>query len=85
MSFSLMEAVLLEANASLKLLNKKAIVTGANRSIGRAIAIAFANQGANVVISYRSDAQGAQATVSEIQNKTVWGMQFMLIFHLQTM
>ncbi len=62
-----MEEALLEVKADLKLLNKKAIVTGANRSIGSAIAIAFAKQGADVVISYRSDAEGAQATVAEIQ------------------
>lgn len=37
----------------MKLLEKKAIVTGANRSIGKAIAIAFAKEGADVVISYR--------------------------------
>lgn len=31
----------------MKLHNKKAIITGANRSIGKAIAIAFAKQGAD--------------------------------------
>ena len=51
----------------MKLLGKKAIVTGANRSIGRAIAIAFAQEGADVVISYRSDEKGAKQTVREIE------------------
>ncbi|KTC80680.1 short-chain dehydrogenases/reductases family protein [Legionella cherrii] len=46
---------------------KKVIVTGANRSIGQRIAIAFAEQGADVVISYRSDAPGAEATVQAIK------------------
>ena len=51
----------------MKLLGKKAIVTGANRSIGRAIAIAFAQEGADVVISYRSDEKGAKQTVGDIE------------------
>lgn len=46
--------------------NKKVIVTGANRSIGRQIAIAFAEQGADIVISYRSDKSGAEETVKAI-------------------
>ncbi len=51
----------------MKLLGKKAIVTGANKSIGKAIAIAFANEGADVVISYRSDEKGAADTVKAIK------------------
>ncbi|MGM9452827.1 SDR family NAD(P)-dependent oxidoreductase [Legionella bozemanae] len=46
---------------------KKVIVTGANRSIGQRIAVVFAEQGADVVISYRSDAQGAEETVQAIK------------------
>jgi len=46
---------------------KKAIVTGANRSIGRTIAVSLAEQGADVVISYRSDERGAKDTVAEIK------------------
>jgi NAD(P)-dependent dehydrogenase (short-subunit alcohol dehydrogenase family) len=52
----------------MKLLGKKAIVTGANKSIGKAIAIAFAEQGADVVISYRSDGKGAEETVQAIKD-----------------
>ena len=51
----------------MKLSGKKAIVTGANRSIGQAIAIAFAKEGADVCISYRSDEEGAQKTVQAIK------------------
>jgi NAD(P)-dependent dehydrogenase (short-subunit alcohol dehydrogenase family) len=51
----------------MKLLGKKAIVTGANRSIGKAIAIAFAKEGADVVISYRSDEAGAKDTISAVE------------------
>ena len=50
----------------MKFEGKKAIVTGANRSIGRAIAVALAKQGADIVISYRSDEAGAIATIKEI-------------------
>lgn len=51
----------------MKLFGKKAIVTGGNRSIGKAIAIAYANEGADVVVSYRTDEKGASETIKEIQ------------------
>lgn len=53
----------------MKLLGKKAIVTGANKSIGKAIAIAFAEEGADVVISYRSDEKGGIETAKAIEAK----------------
>ena len=46
---------------------KKVIVTGANRSMGRRMAVMFAEQGADVVISYRSDKTGAEKTVEAIK------------------
>ncbi|GAB4232790.1 MAG: hypothetical protein Tsb0021_11550 [Chlamydiales bacterium] len=52
----------------MKLKGKKAIVTGANRSIGQAIAVAFAKEGADVVIHYRSDEDGAKDTVASIES-----------------
>jgi NAD(P)-dependent dehydrogenase (short-subunit alcohol dehydrogenase family) len=51
----------------MKLSGKKAIVTGANRSIGRAIALTFAKEGADIVISYRSDEKGAKSTIESLQ------------------
>lgn len=51
----------------MKLLNKKVIVTGANRSIGQAIAMNFAREGADVFLSYRSDEEGARQTVNAIE------------------
>lgn len=51
----------------MKLHSKRAIITGANRSIGSAIAVAFAKEGADVVISYRSDQIGANNTIEEIK------------------
>jgi NAD(P)-dependent dehydrogenase (short-subunit alcohol dehydrogenase family) len=47
--------------------NKKIIITGANRSIGQCIALSFAKQGADIVISYRNDAEGAEETVQAIR------------------
>jgi 3-oxoacyl-[acyl-carrier protein] reductase len=40
---------------------KKALVTGASRGIGHAIARSLADAGASVVVSYRSGAEEAQA------------------------
>lgn len=47
---------------------KNAIVTGASRGIGRAIALAFAKNGANVVINYRSNDEQAESLVKEIES-----------------
>ena len=43
-----------------------AIVTGASRGIGKAIAIALASEGAKVVVNYASSAAAAEAVVAEI-------------------
>jgi NAD(P)-dependent dehydrogenase (short-subunit alcohol dehydrogenase family) len=51
----------------MRLAGKKVIVTGANRSIGKAIALLFAKEGAELVISYRSDKQGAEEIIDCIQ------------------
>jgi NAD(P)-dependent dehydrogenase (short-subunit alcohol dehydrogenase family) len=53
----------------MRLSGKKAIVTGANKSIGKALAIAFAEEGTDVVISYRSDKEAAIETVKAIHSK----------------
>ena len=45
---------------------KIAIVTGASRGIGRAIAEMLAAEGATVVVNYQSNAEAAEAVVSAI-------------------
>jgi NAD(P)-dependent dehydrogenase (short-subunit alcohol dehydrogenase family) len=50
---------------STRLAGKTALVTGATSNIGRAIAIAFAGQGAHVVVSGRDERRGAE-TLKEI-------------------
>ena len=51
--------------------NKIALVTGASKGIGAAIAIAFAAAGARVVVNYRQDEVGAADVVSDPQNDPV--------------
>jgi glucose 1-dehydrogenase len=51
----------------MKLQGKAAIVTGADSGIGQATAITFAREGANVVVHYGHDEQGAQTTAKEIE------------------
>lgn len=55
----------------MQLTGKTAIVTGASRGIGRAIAMAFAEAGANVVVNYTSNEQAARDVVGQIEKKGV--------------
>ncbi len=49
-----------------KLRGQVALVTGASRGIGRAIALELATQGANVVVNYASSSAAAEDVVAEI-------------------
>ncbi|MFN7250876.1 MAG: 3-oxoacyl-[acyl-carrier-protein] reductase [Anaerobacillus sp.] len=46
---------------------KTALVTGASRGIGKAIALELARQGANVAVNFAGNAQKAEEVVSEIK------------------
>jgi hypothetical protein len=50
-----------------KLEGKKTIITGADSGIGRAVAIAFAREGADVLISYLNEHDDAQETAKWVQ------------------
>ena len=49
--------------------NKVAIITGASRGIGRAIAISFASAGAKVIVNYHREESLAENVVEEIKQE----------------
>lgn len=51
----------------MRLLDKTAVVTGAQKGIGRAAALALAGAGANVVVNYLDDENAAAEIISEIE------------------
>jgi NAD(P)-dependent dehydrogenase (short-subunit alcohol dehydrogenase family) len=52
---------------SSKLENKVAIITGGDSGIGRAVAVAFAKEGADVVIAYLYEHQDAEETKARVE------------------
>ena len=46
---------------------KIAVVTGASRGIGRAIALALAADGATVIVNYNGSRERAEAVVAEVE------------------
>lgn len=59
-----------------KLKNKVALITGGDSGIGRAVAIAFAKEGANVVIVYLDEHRDAKETKKLVEE---YGQQCLLI------
>lgn len=51
----------------MKLEGKVALVTGSSQGIGQAIAIRLAEEGANIIIDYRSHAEGAEETKAKVE------------------
>jgi 3-oxoacyl-[acyl-carrier protein] reductase len=59
------------AAAFASLEGKNALVTGASRGIGRAIAVELAAAGASVVVGYRSGREEAEALASELGGRAI--------------
>lgn len=52
---------------SKQLEGKIALITGSDSGIGQASAIAFAKEGANLIINYLHDEEGAKHTLGEVR------------------
>lgn len=50
---------------------RRAVVTGSDSGIGRAVAVALAGGGLDVGITYHADADGAEATAAEVRERGV--------------
>lgn len=50
-----------------KLTDKVAIITGADSGIGRAVAIAFAREGADIILSYLNEHEDARSTAALVE------------------
>lgn len=51
----------------MRLQDKVALITGSDQGIGQGIALRFAQEGANVIINYRANRNGAEQTRAEIE------------------
>jgi len=52
----------------MKLQNKVALITGASRGIGKAIAVLFAEEGASAIVNYSKSENEAQGVIKEISD-----------------
>jgi len=51
----------------MKLAGRSALVTGSSSGIGAAIAVRLAEEGADIVVHYRSDEDGAKETLKRME------------------
>lgn len=49
-------------------MSKIALITGANRGLGRNTALSIARRGGDIIIAYRKNADEAEAVAAEIQS-----------------
>lgn len=68
---------LIGSTPPMSLHGKRAVVTGASTGIGRAVALAFAREGANVVVNYRASKAAAEECAETIrqQGGTAYAVQ----------
>lgn len=59
------------SKSELRLDGKVALITGASRGIGAAIALGLASTGANIIVNYASSAEQANSLVTDIQEMGV--------------
>jgi 3-oxoacyl-[acyl-carrier protein] reductase len=52
----------------MRLKDKTAVITGASRGVGRAVALAYAREGADIIVNYASNEGAAQEVVRQIEN-----------------
>ena len=61
-----------------RLAGKKAVITGGDSGIGRAVAIAYAREGADVLVSYLNETEDAQAVRDLVEKE---GRKAVLVRH----
>lgn len=62
----------------MKLEDKVALITGSDSGIGQATAIEFAKEGADVVVTYHTDKEGAEETLKKVEEAGRKGIIFQL-------